>query len=249
MLILLTNDDGIYAEGLVELEKALKRVADVLIFAPDREQSASSHSLTLERPLRIHQRDDKHFACDGTPTDCVLLAVHGILKHRLPDLVISGINHGSNMGEDVTYSGTVAAAIEGANLGITSMAVSNTDSGNFKSYKPAAQFIARFVRQIDKLGINSNTFLNINFPKLKGEKFQNYRITKLGRREYKDIVIENTDPRGKHYYWIGGESTWEDIDGSDFKAVSQGFVSISPLKMNFSDAPSIEKLKDIKLRF
>ncbi len=249
MLILLTNDDGIYAEGLVELEKALKRVADVLVFAPDREQSASSHSLTLERPLRIHQRDDKHFACDGTPTDCVLLAVHGILKHRLPDLVISGINHGSNMGEDVTYSGTVAAAIEGANLGITSIAASNTDSGNFKSYKPAAQFIARFVRQIDSLGINSNTFLNINFPKLKGKKFQDYRITKLGRREYQDIVIENTDPRGKHYYWIGGESTWEDIDGSDFKAVSQGFVSISPLKMNFSDTPSIEKLKDIKLRF
>jgi 5'-nucleotidase len=249
MLILLTNDDGIYAEGLIELEKALKRVAEVIVFAPDREQSASSHSLTLERPLRIHQRDKNHFACDGTPTDCVLLAVHGILKHKAPDLVISGINHGSNMGEDVTYSGTVAAAIEGANLGIPSLAVSNTDAANFPSYQPAARFIARLVRQFEMLGLKSSTFLNINFPKLKGREFKNYRFTKLGRREYRDIVIENTDPRGKHYYWIGGESTWEDIDGSDFEAVSEGYVSISPLKMNFSDLPSIGKLQNIKLRF
>jgi len=249
MLILLTNDDGIYAEGIIELEKALKRVADVLVFAPDREQSASSHSLTLERPLRIHERDKKHYACDGTPTDCILLAVHGILKHKLPDLVISGINHGSNMGEDVTYSGTVAAAIEGANLGIPSVAVSNIDAANFASFKPAAQFVAKLVRQFGKLGLDSSTFLNINFPRLKGDKFTRYHITKLGRREYRDIVIENTDPRGKHYYWIGGESTWEDIDGSDFKAVSEGFVSISPLKMNFSDKPSVGKLQDVRLKF
>lgn len=249
MLILLTNDDGIYAEGLIELEKTLKRVADVMVFAPDREQSASSHSLTLERPLRIHQRDKRHFACDGTPTDCVLLAVHGILKHKLPDLVISGINHGANMGEDVTYSGTVAAAIEGANLGIPSISVSYTDTADFASFKPAAQFVARLVRQFDKLDLEPGTFLNINFPKLRGNKFQKYRFTKLGRREYRDIVIENTDPRGKHYYWIGGESTWEDIDGSDFEAVSEGYVSISPLKMNFSDLPSIDKLQKTELRF
>lgn len=249
MLILLTNDDGIYAEGIKELEKALKRVADVLVFAPDREQSASSHSLTLERPLRIHQRDKNHYACDGTPTDCVLLAVHGILKHEKPDLVISGINHGSNMGEDVTYSGTVAAAIEGSNLGIPSLAISNTDPGNFDSFRPAARFISKLIRQFDKLNLGSEVFYNINFPTLNESKFKDFKITKLGRREYKDIIIENTDPRGKHYYWIGGHSTWEDINGSDFKAISEGFVSISPLKMNFTDLPSIERLSAIKLRF
>jgi 5'-nucleotidase len=249
MLILLTNDDGIHAEGIKELENALKSVGDVIVFAPDREQSASSHSLTLERPLRIHQRDENHYDCDGTPTDCVLLAIHGTLKHRLPDLVISGINHGSNMGEDVTYSGTVAAAIEGSILGIPSIAVSNTDAKNFASYKPAAEFIAKFVRQFDTLDSKADVFYNINFPILTDSKFDKYKITKLGRREYRDIVIENTDPRGKLYYWIGGESTWDDIDGSDFKAVSEGYVSISPLKMSFSDGLSIEKLKDVKLSF
>ena len=116
MLILLTNDDGIHADGLKALEKALKPVADLVVFAPDREQSASSHSLTLNRPLRILERGKNRYACDGTPTDCVMLAVHGVLKHRLPDVLISGINHGANMGEDVTYSGTVAAAIEGGKM-------------------------------------------------------------------------------------------------------------------------------------
>ncbi|UCD17564.1 MAG: 5'/3'-nucleotidase SurE [Candidatus Zixiibacteriota bacterium] len=249
MLILLTNDDGINADGLKALEKALGRVADILVFAPDREQSASSHSLTLDRPLRILERGPNRYACDGTPTDCVMLAVHGILKHRLPDMLISGINHGANMGEDVTYSGTVAAAIEGATLGIPSIAASNTDSVSLDSYQPAARFMARFVRQYSKLTLSPDIFLNINFPVLNGPKFSRYAYTSLGQRRYNDIVIEKTDPRGKHYYWIGGESTWDTVEGSDFEAVSNGYVSISPLKMNFTHMESFHRLKKVKLRF
>jgi len=249
MLILLTNDDGIHADGLKALEKALKPVADLVVFAPDREQSASSHSLTLNRPLRIHERGNDRYACDGTPTDCVMLAVHGILKHRLPDMLISGINHGANMGEDVTYSGTVAAAIEGATMGIPSMAVSNTDALNLDSYLPAARFVTKLVRQHQKLNIPSNIFLNVNFPVLNGSRFADYEYTSLGQRRYNDIVIEKTDPRGKHYYWIGGESTWDTIEGSDFEAVSNGLVSVSPLKMNFTHQESYNRIKNIKLRF
>lgn len=249
MKILLTNDDGVYAEGILSLEKELRKFADVMLVAPDREQSASSHSFTLDRPLRLFQRRESHYSCDGTPTDCVMLGVHGILQHKLPDLLISGINHGANMGEDVTYSGTVAAAIEGSILGIPSIAVSNTDPDNFTSFKAAARFVAKFARQFNKFDLPVETFLNINLPKLKGTKFSKYRYTSLGNRIYNDIVIEKTDPRGRRYYWIAGESVWSDVAGSDFEAVSEGYVSISPLRVNFSSYETLAKMKNIKLRF
>ncbi len=249
MLVLITNDDGIHAEGLTTLAKEMNRLARVLIVSPDREQSASSHSFTLNRPLRIYQRGDNMFTCDGTPTDCVMLAVHGILKHRLPDLLISGINHGANMGEDITYSGTVAAAIEGSILGIPSLAVSNTDAENLASYSPAAKFIAKFVRQMHKFEFPREIFLNINFPRLKDKKFAEYSYTCPGKRVYNDIVIEKTDPRGRNYYWIAGESEWKDVQGSDFEAVSRGRVSISPLRVNFADTEQLESMKKIRLRF
>jgi 5'/3'-nucleotidase len=248
LLILLTNDDGIYAEGLVTLEKELRKKAEVLLVAPDREQSAAGHSLTLSRPLRLHQRGPGRFTCDGTPTDCVMLAVHGLLKHKLPDLLISGINHGGNMGEDVTYSGTVAAAIEGSILGIPSIAISNIDSENLKSFAPAAKFIAKFVKKIAGHKFSTDTFLNINFPPLKGTAFTKFRYTCLGNRVYNDIIIEKTDPRGKNYYWIAGKSTWSAVDGSDFEAVSAGYISISPLRMNFTDFETIEKMKGWNLK-
>jgi 5'-nucleotidase len=248
MLVLLTNDDGIHAEGLNALARELKRTADVLVVAPDREQSASSHSFTLSRPLRMSERGKDHYFCDGTPTDCVMLGVHGILKHKLPDLLISGINHGANMGEDVTYSGTVAAAIEGSILGIRSLAVSNADAENLKSYRPAARFVARFIRQIDRFHFPPGIFLNINFPKLTGTKFTKYRYTSLGKRVYNDIVIEKTDPRGRNYYWIAGESIWKNVEGSDFEAVSSGHVSISPLRVNFSDDDTRKKMSAVKLK-
>jgi 5'-nucleotidase len=249
MNILLTNDDGINAEGICALEKELRKIADVLVVAPDREQSASSHSFTLERPLRINDRGKNCYACDGTPTDCVMLGVHGIRKHELPDLLVSGINHGGNMGEDVTYSGTVAAAIEGSILGIPSIAVSNTDRENLKSFIPAAQFIARLIKQLDKLEFPIGSFLNINFPKIKNSKFSKYRYTKPGHRVYNDIVIEKTDPRGRNYYWIAGESVWKNVEGSDFQAVSSGYVSISPLRVNFSNQIVLKKMQSIKLKF
>jgi len=249
MLILLTNDDGIHAEGINALEKELRRIADVLVVTPDREQSASSHSFTLNRPLRMHQRGENRFVCDGTPTDCVMLAVHGILKHRLPDMLISGINHGPNMGEEVTDSGTVAAAIEGSILGIPSMAVSNADPENLESYGPAATFVAKFIKQISKFDFPTETFLNINFPKLSGKKFSKYQYSSPGKRVYNDIVVEKTDPRGRNYYWIAGEAIWKDVQGSDFEAVSGGAVSISPLRVNFSDPEALENMKQVKLRF
>ncbi len=249
MLILITNDDGIYAEGINVLEKEIRKFADALVMAPDREQSASSHSFTLNRPLRIYNRGDDRFTCDGTPTDCVMLGVHGILKHKLPDLLISGINHGANMGEDITYSGTIAAAIEGSILGIPSLAVSNTEPEDLDSYRAAAKFIAKLVKQIDDFDLPRGTFLNINFPTLKNGKFEKYRYTFPGRRVYNDIVVEKTDPRGRNYYWIAGDASWEEIKGSDFEAVTTGHVSISPLKVNFADPETMEKMKDIKLKF
>jgi len=248
MLILLTNDDGIHAEGILMAEKELGKIGEVLMVAPDREQSASSHSLTLERPLRLHKMGERRYTCDGTPTDCVMMAVHGILEHRLPDLLVSGINHGANMAEDVTYSGTVAAAIEGSTMGIPSMAVSNTDAENIKSYRPAARFTARLASRFKEFNLPPRTFLNINFPKLQNGRIPKYKFTGLGQRVYKDIIIKKTDPRGKDYYWIAGEAVWKSVNGTDYEAIASGFISISALKMNFTDTETIEKLKDMKLK-
>jgi 5'-nucleotidase len=248
MLILLTNDDGIHAEGILAAEKELKKIGDVVLVAPDREQSASSHSLTLERPLRLFERGENQFTCDGTPTDCVMMGVYGVLKRTYPDLIVSGINHGANMGEDVTYSGTVAAAIEGSNMGIPSIALSNTDKENLSSFQPAAEFSARLVTNINQFHLPRRTFLSVNFPKINGANFEKYKFTRLGRRVYKDILIEKTDPRGKNYYWIAGEAEWQTVDGSDFQAVSEGFVSISPLRMNFTDFETIENMQKLNLK-
>ncbi len=249
MLILITNDDGIHAEGINALAHEIKKIADVILVAPDREQSASSHSFTMNRPLRINEYNENMYACDGTPTDCVMLGVHGILKHKLPDLLLSGINHGANMGEDITYSGTVAAAIEGSILGIPSIAISNTNGEDKKSYRLAAKFISKFVKQIDKLKLINGSFLNINLPELNGDKFIDYAFTSPAQRVYNDIIIEKTDPRGKNYYWIAGDCVWRNIEGSDYEAVSNGKVSISPLKVNFADLEELEKIGKISLKF
>ncbi len=248
MLILLTNDDGIHAEGLLAAERELSQIGEVLTVAPDREQSASSHSLTLDRPLRLQKVGERKYTCDGTPTDCVMMAIHGLLEHQPPDLLVSGINHGPNMAEDVTYSGTVAAALEGSTMGIPSMAVSNTDGDNIKSFQAAARFTARLAQQFGQLKLPSKTFLNINFPKLQNDHIPEYRFTRLGQRVYKDIIIKKTDPRGKDYYWIAGEAVWELTEASDYKAISDGYISISALKMNFTDTETIAKLRDLELK-
>jgi 5'/3'-nucleotidase len=248
LLIFLTNDDGIHAKGLNTLARHMKRFGDLLIVAPDREQSASSHSLTLTRPLRITKIEKDRYTVDGTPTDAVMIALHGILKKKkLPDLLISGINHGPNMGDDVTYSGTVAAAIEGSIIGIPSIAVSLADWDS-DDYDPTAKVVTRIARWVLKNGLPQCSFLNVNTPYLGSKPFKGIMITRLGRRVYNDIIVEKTDPRGKNYYWIAGDPTWSDENGSDYAAVSRGLVSVSPLKVDMTDTDLHEEMKDIIIK-
>lgn len=241
MKILLTNDDGVRAEGIKVLFKELSRFHDVLVMAPDREQSATSHSLTLSRPLRIHEHGPSFYSCDGTPTDSVLLAVLKLMNHVKPDMVVSGINHGANMGEDIMYSGTVAAAIEGSLLGIPSMAVSMVDSVG-ADFVGAARFIRRFMKVIPSLDLPPTTILNINFPGKVTDGFTSFQFTSLGTRTYDDIIIEKTDPRGLDYFWIAGSPVWKKRPGSDIMAIRAGAVSITPVQMHFTDGPALDRL-------
>ncbi|MBI3753044.1 MAG: 5'/3'-nucleotidase SurE [Deltaproteobacteria bacterium] len=243
-LILVSNDDGINSEGIKALARALKRVGDVFVAAPDREQSAVSHSLTLHRPLRVEQLAPAAYAVDGTPTDCINIAVNGILKKR-PDLVVSGINKGGNMGDDVTYSGTVSAAIEGTLFGIPSFAVSLVSRENF-DFTIAARFAARLARFILKNGLPKDTLLNVNVPE--GNDIQGYRITKQGKRVYGDAVIEKVDPRGKKYYWIGGDMLrWEGGKDTDFEAIANNFISITPVHLDMTNHAALKELHKWKL--
>lgn len=246
--ILLTNDDGYFSDGINVLYKELQKTAEVFMVAPDREQSASSHSLTLNRPLRAHKLGSHRYAIDGTPTDCVMLAVQLFCKPKKLDMIISGINHGANMGEDVTYSGTVAAAVEGSILRIPSMAVSMANWEPGTTMIRAARFVVKLVSCYNRLEVDPVTFLNINLPLDNGRPYRRYEFTTLGVRLYKDYVIHKTDPRGKAYYWIGGRATWKTTKGSDFEAVQRGVVSITPLKLNFTDTDSLERFEKLKLK-
>ncbi|MCK4304282.1 MAG: 5'/3'-nucleotidase SurE [Candidatus Eisenbacteria sp.] len=245
MRILLTNDDGIAARGLTCLANSLQELGDVWIVAPDREQSAASHALTLHDPLRVTQHGKQRFSVSGTPTDCVLLAVRGIggvLEHR-PDLVVAGINHGPNMGDDVTYSGTVAAAFEGRLLGLPAVAFSNvTWKSEFldASARVAKQVVTMMLRQ----GLPRELLLNVNIPDLAFEQIRGFKITALGRRVYRDEIVSKVDPRGRAYYWIGGDPpVWEPEETSDFGAVSTGHVSITPLNTNWTDHAALQTLR------
>lgn len=244
--ILITNDDGYFSDGIRTLYGELKKQAYVYIVAPDREQSASSHSLTLNRPLRVQKLDKHRYAIDGTPTDCVMLALHLLFEKKRPDLIVSGINHGANMGDDITYSGTVAAAIEGSILGIPSIAVSMANYEPGTSMKRAARFVSRLVANSNKFEISPSTFLNINLPLDNGRPYRNSEFTRLGSRYYKDIVIHKTDPRGKPYFWIGGRPKWNNTSGSDFEAVNRGVVSITPLNLSLTDSKTLNRLRKTK---
>jgi 5'-nucleotidase len=246
-LFLLTNDDGYTAPGLKALNREIRKLGEVIVVAPDREQSASSHSLTLQRPLRINNYSNEHYSVDGTPTDSIMIAVHALLKGRKPDFVIAGVNHGPNMGHDVTYSGTVAAAIEGSILGIPSFAVSLAD-WDVDDYVPAARAVRKIVRQFEDWPFPEFTFLNINIPYLGRKPYKGAKITKLGKRVYDDIIVEKTDPRGKHYYWIGGEPEWFEIEGSDFSAVNAGYISITPLAVDMTSHSTYREFSDIKIK-
>lgn len=242
--ILVTNDDGIYSEGLKKLAEACRSVVDeVTIVAPDREQSAVSHSLTLNRPLRLLQIEPDQWIVDGTPTDCVNLGVLKLLRDRRPNLIVSGINFGPNLGDDVTYSGTISAAFEGSLLHVPSIAFSALVGEHF-SFDPCADFARRFIEFALREHRDPNVVLNVNFPL--GE-FKGVRVTRLGRRIYSEGIIERLDPRGRKYYWIGGEPPiWHEGEGTDFDAVQNGFVSITPLHLDLTHHESIHRLKPLE---
>ena len=244
MLILATNDDGVYSPGLTILAKALREVGDVWVVAPDREQSAVSHSLTLHRPLLVEELREKVYTVNGTPTDCVNVAVHGLLP-GMPDLVVSGINKGGNLGDDVTYSGTVSAAFEAAIMGIPSFAVSMVAREGFL-FQGAADFSATLAKKILARGMKKGTFLNVNVPNLPGGEIKGAKATKQGRRQYTGSVLERIDPRGKKYYWIGGDSEqWLDAPEADFAAVRDGYISVTPLKLDLTDGDYMEETGNI----
>jgi 5'-nucleotidase len=241
--ILVTNDDGIYSEGLRKLADSVRELGDVVIVAPDREQSAASHALTLNRPLRLLEIQKDEWIVDGTPTDCVNLAILHILRDVRPDIVLSGINFGPNLGDDVTYSGTISAAFEGALLNIPSIAFSALIGENF-SFDPCAAFAAELTRTMLARPPEPGIVLNVNFPV---SEFSGVKITRLGKRVYSEGIIERMDPRGKKYYWIGGEPpVWSHIEGTDFAAIDSGFISITPLHLDMTHHESIPLLKGLE---
>jgi len=248
MEILVTNDDGIHAAGLRALAGALRPLGNVTVIAPDREQSAASHALTLHRPLRIKKVEDGILSVDGTPTDCVLLGVHGFMKSRKPDLVVSGINHGPNMGNDTSYSGTVAAAVEGTFLGIPSVAVSLA-TWNEADFEPAGVVAHDLVRTFLQHGVRPGMCISVNIPPIPRAAMKGVRVTRLGKRVFRDVIVEKTDPRGKLYYWIGGEDpTWEADELSDFNAVNDGYVSVTPLLLELTDYKAIVEMESWGLK-
>lgn len=245
-LILVTNDDGVYSDGLKVLAKRLSQIGRVIVVAPSQERSATSHSLTLHRPLRIIKVSKDVYAVDGTPTDCVNLGVNEILP-RVPDMIASGINRGGNLGDDVHYSGTVSAAVEGAIMGIPSIAFSTVARDNFK-FRAAGNFAVRICKKVFRQGLPKGIVLNINVPNLPEKKIRGHVFTKQGKRDYGDIIEEKVDPRGRKYYWIGGDDVgFEDIPGSDCNAIHANRISITPIQVNLTDHALLARLQNWKL--
>src|SRR5499426_3480185 len=238
--ILITNDDGIHSEGLIELEEALKEVGDVYVVAPASEMSGASHSLTLGRPLRIRQLDERHWSIDGTPTDCVTLALNKILTNdERPDICVSGINHGGNLGDDATYSGTVAGALEATILGVPGIALSLVARDNFK-FEESAAFAVVAARKVLDEGLPEGTLLNVNIPpgEIKGVK-----VTRQGIKNARPVITEHIDPRGKPYFWIGEQYFRSNAeDGTDYRAIEDGYVSITPLKADMTDHGALTQI-------
>lgn len=247
MRILLSNDDGILARGLAILEKACEPLGELWVVAPDREQSATSHSLTLHHPLRPVRLGERRWQVDGTPTDCVMLACEALLDAR-PDVVISGINHGPNMGEDVLYSGTVAAAMEGLALGIPSIAVSFAGSVLRADalLETQVDLLTTLLRRLTSLpAMPRETLLNVNLPAIAADDVKGYRLTRLGRRVFSDSITRMKDPWGRDILWIGGGSVeWSGPDDSDFRAVHDGYVSVTPLHLDLTHRAVLDTAVD-----
>ncbi len=241
--ILLSNDDGIRSEGLKVLYEALSEFADVTVVAPDRERSAVGRALTLHRPLRCEKVDENWYAVDGTPTSCVYIGIYAIMK-RKPDMVVGGINRGPNLGEDITYSGTVSIAMEGALLGIPSIAFSLATFKDFQ-WKSAARWAKRISKRVLEEGIPEGCCLNVNIPNFPYEKVKGIQVTRQGKKDYTERVEERRDPWGRVYYWIGGEEpNWKAEPGTDYWAVKNGYVSITPIHLDLTDYRALEILKN-----
>lgn len=246
--LLLSNDDGIAAPGLKVLEHIAKALSpDVWIVAPELEQSGAGHSLTMRRPLRIRQLSRRRYAVDGTPTDSVLLAVNHILKKRKPDLILSGVNRGSNLGEDVTYSGTIAAAMEGTLLGVPAIAFSlHTRPGETIHWKTAEVHGPDVIRRLASVGWPENVMINVNFPNCPPDQVQGVRVARQGRRKIGDELGERLDLRGEHYYWIGPmRQDRSVVPGSDIAAVQDHFISVTPLDLDLTDKATSAALEKV----
>jgi 5'-nucleotidase len=233
MRILLSNDDGYFAPGLSLLEQALAPIADVTVVAPERDRSGASNSLTLDRPLTVKRSQNGYYYVNGTPTDCVHLAVTGLLD-ALPDIVVSGINHGANMGDDTIYSGTVAAATEGFLLGIPAIAVSLVAQGG-EHYQTAVRVAVELVERFRVRPLGQPVLLNVNVPDVPHAELRGMHVTRLGKRHKAEPVMKSTNPRGDTVYWIGAAGGAQDSgEGTDFYAVSQGVVSVTPLQVDLT---------------
>jgi 5'-nucleotidase len=239
--ILLTNDDGIHSDGLVTLERALRELGDVYVVAPAAEMSGASHSLTLARPLRIRQIDSRHWTVDGTPTDCVTLALHKILEEdERPHVCVSGINHGGNLGDDATYSGTVAGALEATILGVPGLAVSLVAREHF-DFTEASRFAVLGTKKILSEGLPEGTLLNMNVPQ---SDIKGVQVTRQGIKNARPVITEHIDPRGKPYFWIGEQYFRSNAeDGTDYRAIEEGYVSITPLKSDMTDHALLSSLE------
>lgn len=239
MNIMVTNDDGIHAEGICALAEAMKELGTVTVVAPDRERSAAGHSLTLHSPLRIFELRKGWYAVDGTPTDCVNMGIHNMLPVA-PDLVVSGINHGANLGDDITYSGTVAAAMEANLMGIPAIAFSLATFEKSSYFKGAAQVAVQIARQVINRGLPADTFLNVNIPNCPLEAMKPPLVTCQGKRSFIGKIIDKTDPRGRKYFWVGSEEPkLHNEPGNDFNAINLGHVSVTPLHLDLTNHKSL----------
>jgi len=248
-MILVSNDDGIHSEGLRALADAMAKLDEVAVVAPDRERSAASHSLTLHRPLRVEEIRPGWHAVDGTPTDCVLLGVQALVREH-PRLVVSGINRGANLGDDLHYSGTVSAAMEGMLLGIPAIAFSLAAHADFR-FDAAARFAQHLAAYVLEHGLPENTLLNVNVPETRaGTEPRRFLLTRQGRRRYSDAITEHVDPRGRTFYWIGGERKPEATEtGTDFAAIDAGDISVTPIHLDLTNHACWEQLTGLDVRW
>ncbi len=242
MKILVSNDDGYLATGINVLAESLRKIADVVVVAPDRNRSAASNSLTLSSPLRVSKVGENSFAVNGTPSDCVHLALTGLLDYE-PDLVVSGINHGANLGDDVIYSGTVAAAMEGRFLGLPTIAVSLVGH-RLEHFDTAARVASEMVQKLSSASLSSDVILNVNVPNKPFEELRGLRAARLGFRHKAEPVVKSEDPHGRTIYWVGPAGPGQDNgEGTDFHAIENGWASVTPLKVDLTRHDTLSQLE------